>query len=152
VMPGAGLAFMVEYDRDPVWSPAIGLGATHAWRQGLSERGGTASFVLDAATLDACAVRVRWPFADVRACAAVLAGRLATTGSAVPDATSFSRPFVTVGGAGLFTVPLGSRFVLRARLSAATPLVRDWYIFGTDTFHRTPRVTIDVGVGVGTIW
>ena len=58
VMPGIAIYGMAALERDGVWSPALFLGATHVWRDDLSEPGGTASFTLDAASLDACPLRL----------------------------------------------------------------------------------------------
>ena len=57
VMPGLALYAMAALDGEGVWSPALFLGATHVWRDDLSEPGGAASFTLDAASLDACPCR-----------------------------------------------------------------------------------------------
>ena len=45
---------MAALDRDELWSPAVVLGAMHAWRSGFVEAGGTAAFTLDVAYLIQC--------------------------------------------------------------------------------------------------
>ena len=58
-MPGVAAYAIATMDRDTLWSPAIALGVLHAWRSDLPEPGGSASFSLDAATVDACVLRLR---------------------------------------------------------------------------------------------
>lgn len=50
VMPGVAIRVIAALDRDSLFSPAVMIGATHAWRNDFPESGGTASFTLDAAT------------------------------------------------------------------------------------------------------
>src|SRR5262249_54967849 len=76
VMPGIAIYGMAALDRDGLWAPAIFVGATHVWRTDIAETDGSASFALDAASLDACPLRLGWPRLAVRPCASALAGRL----------------------------------------------------------------------------
>src|SRR4029077_9907630 len=57
---GLGIEVSVALDRASVWSPLLGLRVTHGARNGLVEPGGTAGFTLDAISLDACPIRVRF--------------------------------------------------------------------------------------------
>ena len=68
-------------ERDGVWAPALFLGATHVWRDDLAEPGGNASFTLDAATVDACPLRVGAAWFVARPCASALFGRLSASGT-----------------------------------------------------------------------
>ena len=74
------------------WSPALFVGATHVWRSDLSEPGGAASFTLDAASLDACPLRLRWSRLAARPCASALVGRLAASGSDTDQAGERGAP------------------------------------------------------------
>jgi hypothetical protein len=149
VMPGVGLYALAALDRDALWSPAVVLGATHAWRSGLVETGGTAAFTLEAATLDACALRVHLSRLEGRACASTLVGRLLASGSGTSNQASVPRPFATAGASAVFSAGLGSRVELSARVGAGVTLVRDWYVFGPNLFHRAARVTVDASLGLG---
>jgi len=152
VMPGVGLYAMAALDRDELWSPAVVLGAMHAWRSGFAEAGGTAAFTLDAASLDGCGIRVRVTVIEGRACASARVGRLLATGSATTAGNSEARLFATAGGTAILTGQLGETLELAARIGAGATLVRDWYLFGTNEFHRVARVTVDATLGLGLRW
>ena len=152
VMPGVGLYAMAALDRDGLWSPAVVLGAMHAWRSGFVEAGGTAAFTLDAASLDACGIHVRVTVLKGRACASARVGRLLATGSATTAGTSEARLFATAGGTAIITGQLGETLELAARIGAGATLVRDWYLFGTNEFHRAARVTVEATFGLGLRW
>jgi len=152
VMPGVGLYAMAALDRDELWSPAVVLGAMHAWRSGFVEAGGTAAFTLDAASLDACGIRVRVTVLEGRACASARVGRLLASGSATTVGTSVARLFATAGGTAIITGQLGATLELAARIGAGATLVRDWYLFGMNEFHRVARVTVDATLGLGLRW
>jgi hypothetical protein len=148
-LPGIGVYLVAALDRDALWSPAIAISAMHAWSSALIEPGGTATFTLDAASLDACALRLHLAFWEARACATALYGRLAATGSDTYSPASASRPFAAIGGAALMSVELGQLFELTGRIGAAASLVRDSFAFSPTVFHRTAAVTVTAGLGVG---
>ena len=150
VMPGIALYVMAALDRDGPWAPALFVGATHAWRADLSEPGGTASFALDAASLDACPLRLRWSGLTARPCASALVGRLSSTGSDTQQAATATRPFGVAGAA--MTASYGSTVELSARLGVGLTLIRDSYEFATAVFHRSDLVTISASVGIGVHW
>ena len=149
VMPGIGIYAMAALDREALWSPALVIGAVHAWRSVFVQDGGTASFALDAASLDACAVRARLSLFESRGCASALIGRLSTSGSDTSNPRSFARPFAVAGAAAVLTVHIGSIFELSPRLGAGVTLIRDWYMFGPNVFHRADPLTIDASLGLG---
>ena len=149
VMPCIAVYAVHARDREGLWSPAMAVGALHAWRGDLTEPGGSASFSLDAATIDACALRARASVVDVRACAAVLIGRLSASGSNTDNAASFARLFAAAGAAGVLTVDLGSRVELSARIGAGLTLWRDSFEFATTVFHTASRLTTSASLGVG---
>ena len=94
-------------------------------------------------------LRARWRSAEARVCAATLLGRFRASGSDTLRQASVSRPFLTVGAGGLVVIGLGSMIDLSARFEAGAALVRDWCVFGSDTFYRSSHVTVDVGLGIG---
>ena len=127
VMPGLALYAMAALERDGPWAPALFLGATHVWRSDLVESGGAASFTLDAASLDACPLRLRLSSLAVRPCASALFGRLASQGSNTgrEQPGSAARPFGAAGA--VLTATFGSRGRLRTarrRRHVAPRLVR----------------------------
>jgi hypothetical protein len=150
VMPGIALYFLVGLDRDGLWAPALVVGATHVWRSDLAEAGGAASFTLDAASLDACPLRLRWSRLTARPCASALFGRLATEGSNTPQAANAARPFGVVGAA--ISADFGGPIELTARLGIGVTLLRDSYEFATNVFYRAEAITISASVGVGVHW
>lgn len=151
VMPGVALYAMAALERDGLWAPALFLGATHVWRGDLAESGGAASFTLDAASLDACPLRLRRSSLVVRPCASALFGRLASQGTSnIEQPGGASRPFGAAGAA--LTASYRSRLVLSARLSVGVTLIRDSYEFATNVFYRTAPLTIAVSLGVGLGW
>jgi hypothetical protein len=148
-MPGVALYAVGALDRDALFSPAMVLGATHAWRTGLAEPGGTASFTLDATTLDLCAVRLRSAAIEARACGSALLGLLSSSGADTRAPASRSRPFVVAGAAAILTADLGSVFALSGRLTAGATLVRDSFEFGPAIFYRAAPICVSGSVGVG---
>jgi len=150
VMPGLALYAMAALDGEGVWSPALFLGATHVWRDDLSEPGGAASFTLDAASLDACPFRVGRSRLVARPCASALVGRLATSGADTEQAASSTRPFATAGVA--LNASYGTTVELSARLAAGMTLIRDSYDFGGLTFHRAGAITVAASLGAGLRW
>jgi hypothetical protein len=149
VMPGVAIHAIAALDRDALWSPAIMIGATHAWRNGLAEAGGTAAFALDAGTLDACALRVRLSIVDARACGALLVGRFAASGSDTKAPATVARLFATAGAAAVLTASLGSMVELFARIGTGLTLRRDTYEFIPTEFHQVSRFTTDASLGLG---
>jgi hypothetical protein len=150
VMPGLALEAMTALDRDGPWSPALFVGVMHVWRSDLSQRGGSASFTLDAASVDACPLRLRWSRLAARPCASALFGRLATAGAESDNAATAARPFATAGGAIVVTVD--ATVELSARLGVGATLIRDSYEFASSVFHRASPVTVSASLGVGYRW
>jgi len=151
VMPGMALYGMAALDRESVWSPALFVGASHAWRNDLAEPGGTASFTLDAASVDVCPLRVGRSQLVARPCASALVGRLAASGADADQTASEARPFATAGVA--LTATAGTIIEVTARLAVGMTLLRDSYYFqGATTFHRADLITIAANLGVGFRW
>ena len=147
VMPGIAISGMAALDREGIWSPALFVGAMHVWRNDLAETGGAASFTLDAATLDACPLRVRAEWLVARPCASALVGRLNASGTNTEQPDSAARPFVTAGVA--LAASAGTTIEVSARVGVGVTLLRDSYEFGGATFHRASPITTSVSVGVG---
>jgi len=150
VMPGVALYAMVGIERPALWSPAVLLGASHAWRSGIAEEGGTAAFTLDAASFDACPFRLRWGPVDARPCGSVLIGRLSARGSQTRNpAAESGRPFWVVGGAAVATAKLSELVELTARVALGGNLVRDSFVFTPVVFHQVPALTAAASLGIG---
>jgi hypothetical protein len=150
VMPGIAIQVMAALDRDGPWAPALFVGATHVWRSELAEPGGQASFTLDAATLDACPLRLRWSRLAARPCASALIGRLEARGSDTAHAASSTRPFAAAGAS--VTAGFGSTVELFTRLGADVTVIRDSYELGASVFHRAAPITFSASLGIGTRW
>jgi hypothetical protein len=150
VMPGVAVYGMAALDRDGVWAPALFVGATHVWRNDLAEPGGSASFTLDAASVDACPLRVGRAHLAARPCASALVGRLAASGADTDQPASEARPFATAGVA-LTAAFGGANVEVIARVGVGVSLLRHTYDFGP-VFHRTSLVTTAVSLGVGLRW
>jgi hypothetical protein len=140
---------MAALDGDGVWSPAIILGLSHAWRSDLDQTGGQASYSLDAAVLDACPLRIHVAGFETRLCATALLGRMAASGAGSFENSSYARLFAAAGASGSFTLDLGQSFELSARLSTGMALRRDSYEFQLDVFYQTSRFTTSASLGVG---
>ncbi len=149
IMPAAGAFVLAALERDTVLSPAVALGITHGWKAGVVEQGGTAVFMLDAATLELCPVRVLLPLVVVRPCGAALVGRLAAVGRKTLAAPGLSaRPFGVVGGSVLFAGDFGWIVEPSLRAFAGANLVRDSFTFTPVVFHRVPPVTAALSIGL----
>ena len=150
VMPGFSLSLMLGMAAERVWAPAVVLGWTHAWRSGIAEASGTASFVLDAGTLDACPLRLTWSLLVVRPCASLLVGRLSTRGSGTTQDGRSARPFSAAGIT--LHAGLGRTIELAARLGLNVTLIRDSYAFGDRVFYRAGALTTSASLGIGFRW
>jgi len=150
LMPAFGLFVLAGVDRVEPWSPSVFVGATHAWRPGLDEPGGRVSFELDAASLDACPLRLRLAFVDARPCVSVLLGRFSARGTDTNNPTGESvRPFSVVGGSVLARARLVWLLEASARVAVGASVVRDSFEFGSTVFHRVDPVTANVSLGLG---
>ena len=150
VMPGVALYATVGIDRPTAWSPAVLVGATHAWRSGVEESGGTASFTLNALSLDACPLRFRAARLEVRPCVSLLGGGFGAHGTATENPTSEgARPFWVLGAAGEVTLALVWRLEASARVGIGANLVRDSFEFSSVVFHTVGPLTLAGSLGVG---
>jgi len=152
VMPGVALYGMAALDRDGVWAPALFVGAMHAWRSDLSQTDGTASFALDAGSVDACPLRVGGSRFAALPCVSALVGRLVASGSDTNDQASVARPYAAAGAVLAAAFAFGTTVELYARLGIGVTLLRDTYDFTGPTFHRAGRITTTGSVGVGLHW
>jgi hypothetical protein len=150
VMPGLAMDAFIGLDGSTLWSPALGLGASHSWRSELPEQGGSASFMLDVLSLDACILRFQLSTLEARACGSALLGRLSAEGSKTlnPSGT-VRRPFAAAGAAGIVTLRLAPIFEASARIAAGLTLVRDSFEFGASVFHTVPPLAFSATVGLG---
>jgi len=149
-MPGVALYAMGAWERDGAWAPALFVGATHVWRDDLSQRGGKASFALDAASFDVCPMRLRRSPFTARPCASALVGRVTAQGSDTDHPAHSARPFAAAGAA--ITATVGSTVELSARLGVGVTLIRDSYDFAGSVFHRAAPLTVSASIGIGTHW
>jgi hypothetical protein len=150
VMPGVALYATAGIDRPALWSPAVLVGATHAWRSAVEESGGTASFTLNALSLDACPLRFRAARLELRPCVSLLGGGFGAHGTATENPTSGSaRPFWVLGAAGEVTLALVWRLEASARVGIGANLVRDSFEFSSAVFHTVAPVTLAGSLGVG---
>ena len=152
VMPGVAIYGMAALDREGPWAPALFVGVTRVWRSNFSEPGGTASFTLAAASLDACPLRLRWARVDARPCASGLLGRMASSGTNTDDPSGETRRFAAAGAAVITAVKLSGPVYLSIRVGVDWTLTRDWYEFGGAIFHRAAPVTTSASLGLGARW
>lgn len=148
-LPGFALWALAGLDRDSLWSPVLLLAWIHAFDSGLGEKGGTAGFTLDAASLDACPLRLRALFMEARACGTALVGRLIAGGSETYSPTAIAQPYAALGGALMVVAGPWRHLEVVGRFGAAASLVRDSFQFLPYTFHRTDAVTLSGSLGIG---
>jgi hypothetical protein len=149
-MPGVGVFVSAGLERPALWSPSVLIGATHAWRSRVREEGGDASFMLDAASFDACPWRLQLAPIDVRPCASVLVGRFAVRGTRTQNAAPESaRPFWVLGGAVLGSVKLVWLLEAQVRIAFGANLVRDSFEFAPVVFHRVGPASFTTSAGIG---
>jgi hypothetical protein len=150
LMPGVALYVGLGIERPGLWSPSAVGGLSHVARSDIAEPGGVASFSLDAASFDACPLRLRIGKLDARPCASVLGGRLSARGSETRNAADESkRPFWVVGGSALVAAELFWLLEASARVSVGANLVRDSFTFTPQVFHETSPVTVGASLGLG---
>jgi len=148
-MVGFGIEVSAMLERESIWSPALVLRGTHAWKDGLTATGGTAAFTLDALALDACPLRLRVAILAAQACGAGLIGRLSAAGSNTYSPRGENPPFATLGGAVILTLDLGPLVTLSGRFGLGASLARYAFAFSPVEFHRVPEVVGDAELGVG---
>ena len=112
--------------------------------------GGTASFTLDAASLDACPLRLRWSSFAARPCGSATIGRLTASGADTDAAASTRRPFAAAGVT--MVASFGTTIELSLRLGLGVTLIRDSYELATTVFHRASAITTSASLGVGVRW
>lgn len=153
VMPGAAVFAIASLDSPSLWSPTLVLGGHHAWRTDVQEPGGTASFTLDAATLDVCPLRLRLAPLEARPCVTGLFGRFAARATDTFDPAAESvRPFGVVGAAAVMTAHLGWLLEASGRLAVGANLVRDSFEFSPAIFHTVPPISAAASLGIGLRW
>jgi hypothetical protein len=150
VMPGVALYASASTERWGPLSPGVFLGLSHAWRSSVEAPGGTASFFLDAVSLDACPVRVRLSVFEVWPCASALGGRFSARGAETQNAPDErARPFWVLGGAVTANVALVWQLEASVRLGVGANLVRDSFEFTPVVFHTVAPVTVAASLGLG---
>ena len=147
IMPGIGVYGLATLDRDGIWSPAFRLGFVHGWRSGFVELGGTASYGLDLAVMNACALRIHSAALEARACASGSIGVLSSTGSETFQPASATRPFAALGVAVLASYHVSNAFSFSLLLSADATIVRDSYEFTSKAFYEAAPATLSGGIG-----
>ena len=136
VMSGVALYAMFGVDRPALFSSAVVLGASHVWRTGIEQQGGTASFTFDAVSVDACPFRLPLGAIEARPCGSALLGRLSARGTdTLNPADERTRPFWTVGGAVIVTADLPWLLEASLRFAVGANLVRDSFEFTPAIFH-----------------
>jgi hypothetical protein len=149
-MFGIAIYATAAADRPVPLSPALVVGLMRAWRTGVEEEGGTASFVLDAVSLDACLFRLTFPALETRLCAAALGGRMKSEGAeTINPVSEVARPFWVIGGSAVFTARIGAIWEPLARLSVGGNLVKDSYTFEPNRFYEVPDITVAASIGFG---
>jgi hypothetical protein len=109
--------------------------------------GGSARFVLNAGTLDAC---VRWPVVgrlELFPCLLTEAGVLSSTGLDIMPARSDTRPWVAVGALGTARYRVVWRLFAELSVGLRVPLLRDRYFFEPDTTVFRPPALAALGSG-----
>jgi hypothetical protein len=150
LMPGLGVYALAGLDRETLWSPALMLGASHGFDVSVEATGGTATFWLDAASLDACALRVRIRSFETRACASALVGRLSAEATNTTNAAGVvRRPFAALGAAAVMALRIEPTVELTARAALGANLLRDSFEFAPLVFHTVPSVSFSASVGIG---
>jgi hypothetical protein len=149
VMPGVMIGIVAVLERASLLSPALALSGGHAWRTGIAATGGKATFLLDAATLDVCPIRLGDGPVEMRPCGAALLGRLSTEGSdTLHKPGAVVRPFAAIGASVLMTGDFGWVVEPFVRASLGANLVRDSFTFTPVVFHRVGPATLSGSAGV----
>jgi len=151
-LPGVTVSVVLTAEREGPWIPALYVGWIYAGRSGLVASDGSASFSLNAASVDACPLRWRWRWLSVRPCASLLAGRMEVRGSDTPQPASTSRRYAASGMAVAATA--GGTLYLAVRAGVGATLIRDSYDFGPGTavFFQAGRLTTSLSLGLGLSW
>jgi hypothetical protein len=150
LMPSIAVHAIVGLDREALWSPAMMLGIAHGFDTSVKETGGTADFWLDAASLDACALRIRFRAFEARPCASALIGRLSANGTDTSNTAGIvRRPFVATGAATILALRVAPVIELTARAALGVNLIRDSFEFAPVVFHTVSHMTFAASVGIG---
>jgi hypothetical protein len=155
---GGQLWLRVHWERDGIWSPALGVSYSHQRLDGLVRDQGRADFALNVAALEVCPLRLGGATFQVGPCLVGSLGRLRSSGHATYVPGGETRPWATLG-ASAQALARWSVLSLRVSLGLSHPQVRDAFRFGPactgaacdrDVFHRVGAVlwSADAGVGV----
>jgi hypothetical protein len=155
---GGQLWLRVHWERDGIWSPALGVSYSHQRLDGLVRDQGRADFVLNVAALEVCPLRLGGATLQVGPCLLGSLGRLRSSGHETYVPGGETRPWGTLG-ASAQALARSRVLSLRVSFGLLHPLVRDAFRFGPactgaacdrDVFHRVGAVlwSADAGVGV----
>jgi hypothetical protein len=148
-MPGFVALLSVAFGRSAPWAPLLQLEAAHAFSGTMSEPGGRASFQLDTARLDLCALGWAGGPLALRGCIAGALGRLAAHGEDTYSPASSGRWWASLAALLLVNVDMGSHLEIQASAALYAPLRRDAYAFAPDVFYRAAVLGLDLRLGMG---
>jgi hypothetical protein len=148
-MPGFVALLSVAFGRSAPWAPLLQLEAAHAFSGTTSEPGGRASFQLDTARLDLCALGWAGGPLALRGCIAGALGRLAAHGEDTYSPASSGRLWASLAALLLVNVDVGSHLEIQASAALNAPLRRDAYAFAPDVFYRAAVLGLDLRLGMG---
>jgi hypothetical protein len=151
-----GLVLLVPTSVDLAWdspsrvSPMIRVGFEHAGSGDDAAPGGSARFVLNAGTVDAC-VRVQaLRRLDLFPCFRAEGGVLSSTGVDIVPARSDSRPWVAMGALGAVRYRVVWHLFGEILAGIQVPFIRDRYFFEPDTtVFRPPPVALLGSASIG---
>jgi hypothetical protein len=147
-MPGVGAALQVAWSGTTPWSPALSLGAVHAFRSGVHEPGGVAAFQLNEAVLEVCPLALqRGPF-SARSCATGALGSLSASGSHTYSPSSEKNLWASLGGSVLGALDVSELLALELHAGLGAPLSRPRFAFAPQVFSRVAAVTFAVQLAI----
>ena len=145
------VVLLVSASADLTWgppsraSPMISAGFEHAGSGDDAAMGGSASFVLNAGTLDLCARLPAVPRLDLSPCFRVEGGVLSSMGVDIIPARSDARPWIALGAVGAVRYRVVWRLFAEVLAGIQVPLVRDRYFFEPDTTVFRPPPLAPLG-------
>jgi hypothetical protein len=154
---GGQLWLRAHWERDGIWSPALGLSYSHQRLDELVRDQGLADFALNVATLELCPLRLGGAVFSVGPCLLGSLGRLRSSGHETYVPGGETRPWGTLG-ASAQALARWSMLELRVSFGLLHPLVRDAFRFGPactgaacerDVFHRVGAVLWSADAGLG---
>jgi hypothetical protein len=147
-MLGAEFGFGMSLLRDSMLSPSLRLGLAQTQRNDVRAEGGLADFSLSLMVLDGCPLRASLAPLELRTCAVLEVGRMASSGHQTVKPEAHQRLWLATGAGAELSLRLARHWAVGLQGRSVFPLIRDTYQFAPAAFHDTPVAVLAAQAGL----